>query len=157
MLRRSLPAPAFSAWSLFSLHHLWAEFNLSWFLWAFVLTGGVVGAKGSHYNFHFLKCLREHPGFYPHIRQSCRLRFQFLSLSCHQNKWASQRWRLSELPAIHDPCSRWSLMGKAGRMNHFAAFVFPLLLGWPNHGVKLASKREKSLINPLLSGKWNQI
>ena len=80
--------------------------------------------EGSRYNFHFLKCLREHPEFLSPHQAGRWVRVSGLVTQLSPNKRSSQSPGEGELPAIHDPWSRWSLMGKTGRINHTAVLCF---------------------------------
>lgn len=70
------------------------------------LLGEMWAQEGSRYNFHFLKCLKEHPGFLsPHqARRWARVSGLVTQLS--PNKRSSQSPGEGVLPAIHDPWSR---------------------------------------------------
>lgn len=88
------------------------------------LLGEMWAQEGSRYNFHFLKCLREHPGFLSPHQARLWARVSSLVTQLSPNKRSSQSPGEGELPAIHDPRSRWSLMGKTGRINHRAVLCF---------------------------------
>lgn len=70
------------------------------------LLGEMWAQEGSHYNFHFLKCLREHPGFLSPHQAGRWVRVSGLVTQLSPNKRSSQNPGERELPAIHDPCSR---------------------------------------------------
>lgn len=70
------------------------------------LLGEMWAQEGSRYNFHFLKCLREHPGFLSPHQARRWVRVSGLVTQLSPNKRSSQNPGERELPAIHDPCSR---------------------------------------------------
>lgn len=70
------------------------------------LLGEMWAQEGSRYNFHFLKCLREHPGFLSPHQARPWARVSGLVTQLSPNKRGSQSPGEGELPAIHDPWSR---------------------------------------------------
>lgn len=70
------------------------------------LLGKMWAQEGSRYNFHFLKCLREHPGFLSPHQAGRWSRVSGLVTQLSPNKRSSQSPGEGELPAIHDPGSR---------------------------------------------------
>lgn len=70
------------------------------------LLGEMWAQEGSRYNFHFLKCLREHPGFLSPHQAGRWARVSGLVTQLSPNKRSSQSPGEGELPAIHDPWSR---------------------------------------------------
>lgn len=70
------------------------------------LLGEMWALEGSRYNFHFLKCLREHPGFLSPHQAGRWVRVSGLVIQLSPNKRSSQSPGEGELPAIHDPWSR---------------------------------------------------
>lgn len=70
------------------------------------LLGKMWAQEGSRYNFHFLKCLREHPGFLSPHQAGLGARVSGLVTQLSPNKRSSQSPGEGELPAIHDPWSR---------------------------------------------------
>lgn len=70
------------------------------------LLGEMWAQEGSRYNFHFLKCLREHPGFLSPHQARPWARISGLVTQLSPNKRGSQSPGEGELPAIHDPWSR---------------------------------------------------
>lgn len=70
------------------------------------LLGKMWAQEGSRYNFHFLKCLREHPGFLSPHQAGRWARVSGLVTQLSPNKRSSQSPGEGELPAIHDPWSR---------------------------------------------------
>lgn len=70
------------------------------------LLGEMWAQEGSRYNFHFLKCLREHPAFLSPHQAGRWARVSGLVTQLSPNKRSSQSPGERELPAIHDPWSR---------------------------------------------------
>lgn len=70
------------------------------------LLGEMWAQEGSRYNFHFLKCLREHPEFLSPHQAGRWVRVSGLVTQLSPNKRSSQSPGEGELPAIHDPWSR---------------------------------------------------
>lgn len=70
------------------------------------LLGEMWAQEGSRYNFHFLKCLREHPGFLSPHQAGRWARVSGLVTQLSPNKRSSQSPGEGVLPAIHDPWSR---------------------------------------------------
>lgn len=67
------------------------------------LLGEMWAQEGSRYNFHFLKCLREHPGFLSPHQAERWARVSGLVTQLSPNKRSSQSPGEGVLPAIHDP------------------------------------------------------
>lgn len=70
------------------------------------LLGEMWAQEGSRYNFHFLKCLREHPEFLSPRQAGRWVRVSGPVTQLSPNKRSSQSPGEGELPAIHDPWSR---------------------------------------------------
>lgn len=70
------------------------------------LLGEMWAQEGSRYNFHFLKCLREHPGFLSPHQAGRWAQVSGLVTQLSPNKRSSQSSGEGVLPAIRDPWSR---------------------------------------------------